>query len=104
MATRYSPKIITDGAVLYLDAANKNSYKGTGTTWKDLNGNRNNGTLTNGPTFSSTGNGAIAFDGTDDYVNSGYDLSWNNNNSVSIDFWMNPSTVSGGNYGIMGKE
>jgi len=60
--------------------------------------------LTNGPYLVAESQGVIKFDGVDDYVNSGYDLSWNNTNSVSIEFWMNPSTVSGGNYGIMGKE
>jgi hypothetical protein len=36
MAFNYSPKIVTDGLVLYLDAANPRSYPGTGTTWYDL--------------------------------------------------------------------
>jgi hypothetical protein len=60
--------IILDGLVLHLDAGNSQSYPGSGTTWADLSGNGNNGTLTNGPTFSSANKGAIAFDGTDDYV------------------------------------
>lgn len=60
--------------------------------------------LTNGAYFNAGNNGNVFFDGIDDYVNSGYDLSWNNTNSISIEFWMNPATISGGNYGIMGKE
>ena len=60
------PNIITDGLVLSLDAGNVKSYPGSGTTWYDKSGNGNNGTLTNGPTFS---NGSIVFDGVDDYVN-----------------------------------
>jgi hypothetical protein len=39
MATIYSPKIITDGLVLALDAANPRSYPGSGNTWYDLSGN-----------------------------------------------------------------
>ena len=39
MAFHYSPKLVTDGLVLALDAANPKSYPGTGTTWKDLSGN-----------------------------------------------------------------
>jgi hypothetical protein len=62
------PKIVTDGLVLYLDAANTKSYPTTGTTWSDLSGNGNNGTLTNGPTFDSGNGGSIVFDGVDDYV------------------------------------
>jgi hypothetical protein len=57
--------------VLYLDAANSRSYPGTGTTWNDLSGNGNTGTLLNGPTYNSTNNGVIVFDGTDDVVNCG---------------------------------
>jgi hypothetical protein len=62
------PNIITDGLVLALDAANSRSYPGTGTTWSDLSGNGNNGTLTNGPTFNSGNGGSIVFDGVDDFV------------------------------------
>lgn len=68
MAHHHSPRIITDGLVLYLDAANTKSYPGSGTTWNDLSGNGNNGTLINGPTFSSGNNGSIALDGVNDYV------------------------------------
>jgi len=39
MALTRGPKIVTSGLVLALDAADKNSYPGTGTTWKDLSGN-----------------------------------------------------------------
>lgn len=45
MAFRYSPKIVTDGLVLALDAANIKSYPGSGTTWFDLTGNGYNVTL-----------------------------------------------------------
>jgi len=61
-------QIVTSGSVLFLDASNTNSYPGSGTTWYDLSGNGNTGTLTNGPTFSGVNGGTIVFDGTDDYV------------------------------------
>ena len=64
------PDIIQDGLVLALDAADRNSYPGSGTTWADMSGNGNNSTLTNGPTFSSANGGSIVFDGVNDYVNS----------------------------------
>jgi hypothetical protein len=54
--------------VLALDAADKNSYKGSGTAWNDISGNANTSTLINGPTFSNATGGVIVFDGTDDYV------------------------------------
>jgi|14BtaG_2_1085337.scaffolds.fasta_scaffold09364_4 hypothetical protein len=66
MATSYSPKIVTDGLVLCLDAADKKSYSGSGTAWTDRSGNGNNGTLTNGPSFNSEG--YITFAGDDDHI------------------------------------
>jgi hypothetical protein len=68
MATFGGSNTVTDGLVLWLDAANRKSYPGSGTSWLDLSGNNNTGTLTNGPTFSSANNGSIVFDGVDDYV------------------------------------
>ena len=53
MGIARGPKIVTSGLVLALDAADKLSYRGSGTTWRDLSGNNNTGTLTNGPTFSA---------------------------------------------------
>jgi hypothetical protein len=59
------PDMIQNGLVLALDAADRNSYVSGSTTWFDLSGNGNTGTLTNGPTFSSDNMGSIVFD----YVN-----------------------------------
>jgi hypothetical protein len=63
--------IITNGLVLNLDAGFTPSYQGSGTTWYDLSYSGNNGTLTNGPTYSSLDGGYISFDGTNDTVNIG---------------------------------
>jgi len=62
MATRYSPRMVTDGLVLCLDAANSRSYPGAGSTWFDLSGNGNNATLYN-TTYSSVNSGVIVFAG-----------------------------------------
>ena len=62
-----APPIVTDGLVFAVDAANYESYLGSGTTWSDLVGS-NDGTLTNGPTFDSGNGGSIVFDGVNDYV------------------------------------
>lgn len=70
MSVKNRNSIVTDGLVLYVDAANENSYPGTGTTWTGLVGSKN-GTLTNGPTYSSANGGNIVFDGVDDYVDFG---------------------------------
>jgi len=71
MGLAHSPKIVTDGLVLCLDAADRKSYPGTGTAWTDRSGNVNNGTLTNSPTFDSGNGGSIVFDGSNDFVNLG---------------------------------
>lgn len=67
MAFNYSPKIVTDGLVLCLDAANPRSYASGSTSWLDLSRSQNNGSLVNGPTFNSANGGSIVFDGVDDY-------------------------------------
>lgn len=86
MAFNFSPKIVTNGLVLALDAANTKSYISGSTTWNDLTPNGNNGTLTNGPTFNSGNGGSIVFDGTNDYI----DI----NNSTSL----NPTVISIGSW------
>jgi hypothetical protein len=63
------PDIITDGLILHLDAANSKSYPGTGTSWFDLSGSNNHGTLVNGPIYSGINNGSIYLDTTNDYIN-----------------------------------
>jgi hypothetical protein len=87
MAFHYSPKIVTDGLVLYLDAANTKSYVSTSTSWNDISRGGNNGTLVNGPTFNSANGGSIVFDGVDDYVsipNNNNLIFGNGNFTVSI--------------------
>tara|TARA_R110000737_G_scaffold342518_1_gene367416 strand:- start:659 stop:1360 length:702 start_codon:yes stop_codon:yes gene_type:complete len=56
MATIIGPDILTDGLALLLDSSSSRSYPGTGTTWYDLSGNDNHGTLVNftGPSAGST--------------------------------------------------
>jgi len=58
---------VTNGLIMYLDANQLVSYPTTASTWYDMSGNNNSGSLINGPTFNS--NGAIVFDGVDDYTN-----------------------------------
>jgi hypothetical protein len=87
------PKIITDGLVLALDAANTKSYHGTGTVWNDLSGNGNNGTLTNGPTFDSGNNGSIVFDGINDYVDT-TNIQFERTNLFTLSAWVKSSNVN----------
>jgi hypothetical protein len=62
------PGIVTTNLSMFLDAGNASSYPGSGTAWTDLSGNSRNGTLTNGPTYTSADGGSIVFDGTNDFV------------------------------------
>ena len=53
----HSPRIITDGLVLCLDAANRQSYPGSGTVWNDLSNNGNNFSWSSpAPTFTTYNN------------------------------------------------
>lgn len=61
MGTFYSPNILTDGLILYLDAGNIRSYSGSGTSFNDLSGRGNHHTIVNSPTFS---NGKFTFNNT----------------------------------------
>jgi hypothetical protein len=63
MGIDIGPIEITDGLVLYLDAANLKSYTGSGSTWLDMSGNSNHATLIGSPTYSTFKNGAFSVDG-----------------------------------------
>jgi len=54
------------------------------TSWTDLSGNSNNGTLTNGPTFSSANGGSIVFDGTNDYISTPITGTFS---QITFDYW-----------------
>lgn len=93
MAISRGPKTTTNGLVFCVDAADKNSYPGSGTTWTDVSGNGNIGTLTNGPTFNSSNNGSIVFDGTNDYITVPYSTTWNVTSST-YEIWIKKSSAN----------
>jgi hypothetical protein len=90
MAFNYSPKIVTDGLVLYLDAANSKSYVSGSTTWNDISRTGVNGALTNGPTFTNNNGGAIVFDGSNDYILSNSAI--NTGQNFTVDVWFKLTT------------
>ncbi len=93
MATQYAfGKIITDGLVLCLDAADRNSYVSGSTTWFDVAGS-NNGTLTNGPTFSSANGGSIVFDGVNDYITITRPSQIITSGSITVSMWVKWTTT-----------
>jgi hypothetical protein len=61
-------RVVQSGLVLNLDAGASTSYPGSGTTWTNLISGGVNGTLTNGPTYSSANGGSIVFNGSTHYV------------------------------------
>jgi hypothetical protein len=89
--------VVQSGLVLNLDAGASTSYPGSGTTWTDLSGNVNNGTLTNGPTYSSANGGSLVFDGTNDYLTAGSAPSGTDLFTLSI--WVYFNTNISGNFG-----
>lgn len=64
------PSIVTNGLIMYLDAANTRSYPGSGTNWNDLSGTGRNVTTTGSPTFGSSGGGSFTFDGSTQQLSS----------------------------------
>jgi hypothetical protein len=92
---------LPSGMVLYLDAGIASSYPGSGSTWYDLSGYGNHGTI-NGATYSSSQGGVLGFDGVNDYIsfNTVSNIPIGNDNyTVSIWFNTTSSNTTGGFFG-----
>jgi len=92
MSNNYGPRIVTDGLVLCLDAADQNSYSGSGNTWTDLSGNGYTATKQGGTTFLNNNAGIFDFDGTDDYFNTNFNITGNTN--ITFSCWVQIDDVS----------
>lgn len=68
MSLNHSPKIVTNGLVLCLDASDIKSYPKSGWTWFDRSGSGKNGTLIGGVGYDSGNKGSLTFDGSNDYI------------------------------------
>tara|TARA_R110000751_G_C13713581_1_gene474707 strand:+ start:491 stop:1195 length:705 start_codon:yes stop_codon:yes gene_type:complete len=84
----YGPRIVKDGLVFYVDAANPKSYVSGDTTCNDLI-QSNNGTLINGPTFDTNNGGSIVFDGSDDSVSISSMVSYSSDDPHTYSAWVN---------------
>ena len=109
MALAHSPSLVLPGLVLCLDAANPKSYPGSGTTWTDLSGNGNNGTLVNGVGYNSGNGGSLNFN----YLDSEYvsfpsisSLQFLNRSPYTLSAWVYPTRNPGANNwtGIFDRE
>jgi len=78
--------LISSGLILNLDAGATDSYSGSGTTWNDAV-NSFNGSLVNGPTYSTNNGGYLIFDGSNDYA-------WSNTTNIDSQFPTDAVTVS----------
>jgi hypothetical protein len=102
MGIDYNNIIVSDGLVLYLDAANTRSYSGSGTSSNSLVGGIG-ATLVNGVGFTSSNNGAFTFDGSNDYINFG-NSSTLQQTSGTISAWAKTSAPGGSYRGIIAKQ
>ena len=87
MSASSGPDIVDDNLMLCLDASDKKSYGGSGTTWTDRSGNGNNGSIS-GATFNS--DGYFELDGSNDKITTGAKLSNTENGSIYL--WVKPAT------------
>jgi len=97
--------IITENLVFHIDAANTDSYPGSGTTVSDLVGS-NDATLNNGTLFTSDNGGAFIFDGINDYISipDNNVFSFGNSSADSpftFEAWINPTDAT--NFRIIAK-
>lgn len=92
--------IVTDSLVMQLDASDTDSYPGSGTTWTDISGSSNNGTIS-GATWSSTDGGIFDFDGLNDTVSVAHtaNLSLTTTGQKTVQVWVKfDSLPSSGSY------
>jgi hypothetical protein len=94
MGVAGGPDLIQDGLVLSLDASDRNSYVSGSTTWFDLSGLNNSGSLTNGPTFNTGSLGSIVFDGTNDLIIKDTTFSGLPSSQLSVFTWIKFNNVN----------
>lgn len=103
MSFSFSPKTVTNGLSLYMDAGNPNSCATGSTSWLDLTANGNNGILASGSAYNSGSSGLggnVTFDGTNDFVAVRSTPSIRNQ-SFTFCAWVNP--IAGGIRTIIGN-
>jgi hypothetical protein len=104
MGIAYNSRIITDGLVLCLDAGNRRSYPGSGTEWRDLSGNNNNGTLTS-VTYESGNNGSLLFNDANDTVLIPHATNLNFSGTFTVSAWIKVNSFNTSSiYNIISKK
>jgi hypothetical protein len=101
MALTYGPRILTDGLILALDAADSNSYPGSGSTWYDLSGGDHHGNLYNGVSYTTiNGVKCLTLDGTNDWIGNSTLTGGHSNFTLELMFFHN-GLDQGGSYGVI---
>lgn len=100
MSTGYNPKIVTDGLIVCLDAANSKSYPGSGTTWYDISGKNNHFTLSGSYQFNSKYAGSLVLDSANTASAVGSSPEFTFEGDYAIDVWFRNTSPSA-NYGII---
>ena len=105
MSAYGGPEINDSGLVLALDAANTRSAPAGTTTWTDLSGNANNGTLTNGPVYIF-GRSAISCTGSaGNRLEIAHTTALNlNGGAYTIECWVYPTTSFATYSTLLGKQ
>jgi hypothetical protein len=102
--------IVTSNLQMYLDVGRQLSYfsttaPNTGSIVRDLTSNANSGSFQNGPTYNSANGGVIVFDGSDDHLNCGQNLSlqFNRTSGYTLNAWVLTPTAPnfGSTYSLM---
>ena len=93
MAFGNGPRIVSDGLVFALDAADRNSYPGSGNTWNNIAGGGYTATFVNGISYTSSLNqGILATNTTSSYIEIAGSTS-NNDNAWTADNTIGSNTV-----------
>ena len=92
----FNKSIVTDGLILHLDAGNKNSYGGSGSTWTDLSGNGYNATLNNSVGFTTTSGGMLTLNGSNQTATVNVNSFIRNNTSYTFCTFFYLGTSDGG--------
>jgi hypothetical protein len=89
---RVRDSVIPTGLIMSIDASNPDSYSGSGVNWFDITGNENHVTLQNSPTFV---NGAIAFNGTNQWARTAQNLNLTAFNAVTVEIVVRTDLITG---------
>ena len=110
MGLYYQPNMVMEGMLYGTDFMNRKTYTGTGLSFTDLSGTGLTGSMFNMGNTSASGyttllGGTVAFDGTNDYLNSNYSLSaQDSSTSFTWNIWFFNALSSNSSQVIMGNR